>query len=155
MKEAGWGRDTLDLSVELFLLSKTFESLNAWPHLLPSHYEQIFGLETEKQREWLDEAEKNRWTIRQLAEKLGKKWATTQPGDEPSKDAEPRSFKSELGLARNMVKRFADIQSGLLTLAVEAKLGLTTEELDQGARILIDLEFYLGYLQDKLDTKKG
>lgn len=147
MADAGWSRNTLDRAVELYLLTKGLKSFSAWPHLQPTHFEQIFGLETAKQKELLDQAEQNGWSVKQLAEAMGKKWATGAPGE--ASPPAPRTFKSELAFAMSAIERLSSFQDGLGTLALEAKFGVTTEETTKLYNALMEVHGILSGWQER------
>jgi hypothetical protein len=72
MAEAGWGRTRLRNAIELSLLAKVHNDLRAWRYLRVSHYEAIFGLPAERQRELLDQANKEHWSVDRLSAEAGR-----------------------------------------------------------------------------------
>lgn len=145
MSDAGWTRHTLDQAIELFLLAKAFQDLSSWPHLQPSHFEQVFGLETGKQKVLLDKAEKSGWTVKQIAEATGKHWAGTTP------NGAPRSLRTELAFGQMAIERLSSLREGLGPLILEAKVGVTTAQTTEFYGLLMEMKGLL----DEWQTASG
>ncbi|MBI5549386.1 MAG: hypothetical protein HY901_36330 [Deltaproteobacteria bacterium] len=139
MSDAGWTRNTLDQAIELFLLSKALKGLEAWPHLQPSHFSQVFGLELAKQRALLDEAERSGWTVKRLAQAAGWQWAEKPAG-------EPRSLKTELAFGRMALERLGALRDGLGTFVLErkGKIGATDAQVTRFHTLLFELQNLVG-----------
>ncbi|HEY3448101.1 MAG TPA: hypothetical protein VGK67_17220 [Myxococcales bacterium] len=73
MSDAGWSETRLRRAIEVSLMAKAHNDFRAWRFLRVSHYEVVIGMPAEKQRELLDRAQKERWSVARLGEEAGKK----------------------------------------------------------------------------------
>ena len=95
MAEAKWSRTRLDNSIELALMAKAHNDLRAWRFLRTSHYVVVIGMPAEKQRELLDRAEKEGWTVQRLREEAGKKKPRAAKSAETKGATEPQKAKAQ------------------------------------------------------------
>ncbi|HEY3448653.1 MAG TPA: hypothetical protein VGK67_20010 [Myxococcales bacterium] len=72
MVDAGWDHQRLGKATELSLMAKKHNDFRAWRFLRVSHYEEVFGLEPDKQRALLDQADQGKWSVVRLKEEAGK-----------------------------------------------------------------------------------
>ncbi|HEY3452677.1 MAG TPA: hypothetical protein VGK67_40405 [Myxococcales bacterium] len=75
MADAAWSRSRLHNSIELSLMAKVHNDFRAWRLLRVSHYEEVIGLPAERQRELLERAEKERWSVARLKQEAGRQRA--------------------------------------------------------------------------------
>ncbi|HEY3451156.1 MAG TPA: hypothetical protein VGK67_32660 [Myxococcales bacterium] len=125
-------------AIEVALMAKALNDLRAWRFLRVSHYEEVIGLPADKQRELLDRAEKESWSVVRLGQEAGKQKAA-RPAPAPG------SVKSDkaLGLLRKAMDQVAAMPGSGTALAP----CLVESGVEAAAELTAALEKVLGLLE--------
>ncbi|MBI5542319.1 MAG: hypothetical protein HY901_00395 [Deltaproteobacteria bacterium] len=144
MADANWNRHKLDSAVEIYLLSKVHQGLGSWKHLLVSHFAVVVGLVPETQKELLDLAERERWTVTRLKEAAGKH----RPAPAPAPVTKKTRFLRELSDALKVLDQWCSFADGLATHAIEA--GIPADDTAQLGLAMMDVHGILRSWQEQL-----
>ncbi|MBI5548626.1 MAG: hypothetical protein HY901_32495 [Deltaproteobacteria bacterium] len=147
MADAKWSRQKLDCAVEIYLMSKAHRGLGSWMHLLVSHFATVIGLAKEKQKELLDQAQRERWTVARLREAAGKQ----RPAPAPAPVTKKARFLRELRSTLEILDQWCSFADGLATHAIEA--GIPADDTAELGLAMMDVHGILRSWQEKLGVQ--
>ncbi|HEY3452546.1 MAG TPA: hypothetical protein VGK67_39750 [Myxococcales bacterium] len=135
MAEAKWSRSRLRNVIEIALMAKVHNDFRAWRTLRVSHLEEVIGLPAEMQRELLDRAGKERWSVLRLKQAAGKQ-KPLRPVPEPG-SVTPGAALGRLRKAMGQFASVAALAPCLLEVGIDAKkVAELTASAEEGLRML-------------------
>ncbi|HEY3444928.1 MAG TPA: hypothetical protein VGK67_01140 [Myxococcales bacterium] len=151
MKRAKWSRTRLRNSIELSLMAKVLNDFRAWRFLTVSHYEEVIGLPVDRQRELLDQADKEQWSVRDLSDELEKQ--NSQRPVAAAGSVAPQEALRQIRKAMGQVAALADPKAALSACLVEA--GIDAKAAAKFAsRMKEDLGMLEGFQKQLEEMKK-
>lgn len=152
MADAGWSRERLRDAVELALLAKAHRDLRAWRFLRPSHYEQVVGLPPAKQKELLDRADAEKWTVARLAQEAATRKPARKAAASPA--ATPERALRRVSKAMAELATFTEPETALAPFLVESGVA-AADAAEFTAAVEKALGLLEGFRERLEDLKKG